>query len=76
MDRLKIICLIKRIKNFFDKRKTNKLEIDKPKKKIQREAPSKRTHFSRRKDDRSRNRKDDQKRGGRGRGKQHGKRRK
>lgn len=34
MDRLKIICLIKRIKNFFDKRKTNKLEIDKPKKKI------------------------------------------
>ena len=50
--------------------------LDKPKKKIQREAPSKRTHFSRRKDDRSRNRKEDQKRGGRGRGKQHGKRRK
>lgn len=50
--------------------------LDKPKKKVQREAPSKRTHFSRRKDDHSRNRKDDQKRGGRGRGKQHGKRRK
>lgn len=33
MDRLKIICLIKRIKNFFDKRKNNEQNIDKPKKK-------------------------------------------
>ena len=34
MDRLKIICLIKRIKNFFDKRKTNKQKIYIPKKKM------------------------------------------
>lgn len=33
MNRLKIIYYIKKIKNFFDNRKTNKLGIDKPKKK-------------------------------------------